>query len=872
MTGGNVIRGSSTCGSTCCGSHSQTEYVDSNDTSNHSGEVNTMNGSTFIIQSSENHMPNVSNSLETDSSNAVSNEVVTFEDTDTQQIRYAAIYDEVASDLYTPNYELGDFLGRPTKLYHYSITPGAPFASVESNVWTDFFQNTGIQRKLHNFAYIQCKLKLKVVVNSTPFIYGYFGMSYKPLYSFNPISDASQKILTSQRHTVWMDLSKSEGGEMELPFFYYLNWVPINLATTTDGLGSIKIWEVVQASIANAGITSTPSITIYAWAEDVRLYGNTVNLAIQSSESSGPISSIASTVAKGSAYFTEIPIIGRFAKAINIGSTAVGAIASMFGFTNHPVIDDATPFKNMPFHGLASAHISNVVDKLTLDPANELTISPTTVGLPACDELAIANIVSKDAIIALPTWATTDASMQLLFSANVCTTHCQLNTATANQTIVYETPTTMVSRLFSSWRGDVLYKFKVIKSPYHKGRIVINYDPAGDIFTTSDNNNLVQTVIVDISEVDEFTVRVPYMAPQSFLMTNTTAQPDYGSRANPTGTYDADYHNGRLTVRVLNQLTAPLDTASVTLVVRTCGAENLEFTNPTDIYFDNSSGGPANHWVIQSSETPTTYVMGKARETISQVYDVNMGERIASLREVMRRSNYIGTERLFDNTAGSSFNSYSFMHTKYPQAPGYDPNGIHGAVQINGAGVDSNYNYVSCSAFYYITSCFVGMRGSTIWHYNVQGLDPATKMQVSRQYDDKFNGTAVTTRAALRTIQTNTAVTSFSNTARAIVTRSRAGGGGLSLMNQRTQTGLSVLYPQYNKFRFVTANPENNTYGSSIDDSINEKFVLKIDMPNKNGCFSTFDRYFSIGPDFNVFYFLNVPPRYVYVRPTAATF
>ena len=813
-------------------------------------------------------------------------EVVTFDTAAKNELNFAAIYDDVTSDLYTEDYGLGDFLSRPTKIAHYTVTPGAPFAGSTLQPWDLFLNNARILKKIDNYSYIQAKMHIKIIVNSTPFIYGLIGAYYTPTPAY--IDIPAQNILQkSQAANIWLDLSSSTGGEMTLPFLYHKNWLPLGVRTDVQNFGYLNLYQVVQAAIATAGVTSTPSFTVYAWLEDVRLYGNTIALALQAEETTGgPVSRVASTIASASSYFTEIPVIGRFAKAINIGSSAIGAVASMFGFTNHPVIDNVSPYKNLPFHAFSSAHISNVVDKLTLDPKNELAIAPSTVGLPNEDELAITNLVAKPALLAQPVWQTTDASLTLLFAANVTPTVCQVDTATPNETKLYDTPMGMTSRMFSNWRGDLYYHFKIVKTPYHRGRLVVNYDPTGDIVTTSDNNNVVQTLIVDISEVDEFKIRVPYMAPQNFLIVRDTAVTDYAINGGVITGYNNDFCNGRLTVRVLNNLTAPLDTASVTLNCFVYAAENFELSNPTPLSF--GSNLYAHHFDIQAGEVDPLkermghrnlgemriieHTMGKSTPTPEHIYDVSMGERIASIREILRRTEYVGTERAFDATAGTSTNLYAFMHTKWPPAAGFDPNGIHGAQQINGASTDVNYNFTNFTNFNWISSCFIGMRGSTIWHYNLHNVDPASTMQVRRQYNSILGVTTVNTRANLRAINTNVLATSYSNTARANISRRASTSGGSSLINQRTQTGLSVLYPHYNKFRLVYTKPNIFTYGTSTDDTINEKFVLEILAPNKNGTFSGYDRYFSIGPDFNCFYFQSVPTRYLYGNPTAATF
>jgi len=187
-----------------------------------------------------------------------------------------------------------------------------------------------------------------------------------------------------------------------------------------------------------------------------------------------------------------------------------------------------------------------------------------------------------------------------------------------------------------------------------------------------------------------------------------------------------------------------------------------------------------------------------------------------------------------------------------------------------GAGTDSPFNFVNPSFYSWLAACFVGQRGSMIWHYNMCDNNVAKSMRVRRITETK----SVTTRATLRSIQADLFTTSYSGSARRAITTSSSSFSGVSVVNQHTQSGLSVLYPQYNKFRFVTANPANSTFGSAVDDSTNEKFVLEIVVDSNPTATSNtgYERYCSVGTDFNFFFFLNVPPRYFYTTPTAATF
>ena len=823
-------------------------------------------------------------------------QIVSFTDaTSGAEAPTACIYDTIMSDIYTPDCDLGSFLSRPVNIHSYTIPLGSPFTNTFFNPWHNFLNKSQIKRKLDNYGYMQCTLKIKAVINATPFIYGAVGMSYQPQQGLNDISDYNyHPTCLSQRQTIYITPQDSSGGVMELPFFHYKNWLEIHDSSQVTNLGQIKVWNAVTSQVANAGITVTPTITIYAWAENVRLAANTVKLALQSGQwelqskedevrpaentndeygqtpvakTASAVAGVAGTIAK---YTSGIPFLGTFAKATSLGAGVLSTVASIFGFTNVPVIDNTSPYKSMPFHGLASSEIGNVVDKLTLDPKNELAISPSTVGLPSIDELAINHIASKNAILDNMVWEMGQATDTILFGANITPTICNI-VSEANQDVLLDTPMGMASRLFSNWRGDLIFKFKIVASPYHQGRLRVSFDPLGDIYTSADSTTVVQTRIIDIAETHEFEIRIPFMAPTSWLRVQDGQVADYSisDLAAPFSApfYDDDFHNGRLTIRVLNELTAPDNSANVEIIAFARAAENFELSNPSDIDFP--VGNP-HHFTVQSHDQTwnadkTEHVMGKSTPPPPNRYLVNMGESVQSLRVLLRRSHYVNTERAADtNAADDSSTFYKFTMTKYPPSSGYDPNGMHQATGLV-SGFDEDYNFTTINPYTWLAACYVGQRGSMIWHFNVGHPIHVDVIRARRVTE-----TTVTTRAALRNITTNICSSSFSATARGMLTRGGAGASGLSLINQKTQTGLSVLFPQYNKYRFVSASPSNAVFGIDEDDTENEKIELDIITSNKtDNTITWYERYCSIGTDFNFFYFLNVPPRYIYANPSA---
>eukprot|EP00918_Siedleckia_nematoides_P100249 GHVU01219146.1.p1 GENE.GHVU01219146.1~~GHVU01219146.1.p1 ORF type:complete len:433 (+),score=4.45 GHVU01219146.1:189-1301(+) len=366
------------------------------------------------------------------------------------------------------------------------------------------------------------------------------------------------------------------------------------------------------------------------------------------------------------------------------------------------------------------------------------------------------------------------------------------------------------------------------------------------------------------------------MAATSWLRTRGTLVHDWeNTTADSTMTYDEDFHNGRFQIRVLNPLTAPINTATAKLVISVKGADNFEIANPSDIDFGTT--GLPSPFTVQSNmksgtiddetgEEVCTMVMGSVATPPKNRYLVNMGEQFQSLRTLLRRTCMINNELALRTGAGAnSTQFYRYVMTKYPPGYGYDTNGMHSAKGLATPASDFNFNYTTVTPYTWISPCFVGQRGSMIWHFNATFTDGVESVKVRR-----ITETDVDTQAELRSLTNNYAAGSYSDTARNSVSRSGPGVSGLSLVNQRTQAGLSVLMPQYSKYRFVSTDPANATYGRDSDDTENEKFAVEMVIPNSTAntpC--SYERYSSIGTDFNLFYFLNVPPRYVYALPTA---
>jgi hypothetical protein len=389
-------------------------------------------------------------------------------------------------------------------------------------------------------------------------------------------------------------------------------------------MGALHLLEVEPLISANGSVGQFVDIQVYVWFEKVQMSGLTHKAPLQMGVMSQvadkapqmwkaataksadeyakkPISSIASTVAAVTRPLSSIPGIGVFAKATSIGASAVGSIASLFGWTNPPNIANVEPVRQAPYHAFSSAAISVPGDTMTLDPKSELCVDPRTVGLGDVDELTISNVSQRECYIGTCSWATTDAPQVTLAATPVHPLHYIRAPNAVNGDEISISPVGLLSRTFGYWRGDLIFRFKVIATEYHRGRLRLSWDPVSSLFGSSANNNTSLNRIVDISLEKDIEVRIPYNQARHWLATPNMLALGAKSYLRVKGDVFADFvdpetTNGILTLLVLNALSAPEPTAGVDILIFVRGAPNLEFCVPklpfdrTYSYFKPQSG------------------------------------------------------------------------------------------------------------------------------------------------------------------------------------------------------------------------------------------------------------------------------------------
>jgi hypothetical protein len=776
----------------------------------------------------------------------------------------------------TRNMDLVEFLSRPVRIDTFTWNEADAIGTKRTlEPWHKFFSDARVKYKLNNFGFLQCKLKVKVLVNASPFYYGRMYMGYQPLPALTPDTiqlDAGlvHLIPYSQRPHIWIEPMNNAGGEMTLPYFYQQNWINAHSALALRDQGKLTFINYTDLDSANGVTGGGVTISVYAWAEDVKLSGPSAGLSVQSFEvqadeyGNGAVSGPASAVARAAGMLESVPFIGRFATATRMGAGAVASIASLFGWTNVPVIADTAPMRPEAFPQFASSQIAYPTQQLTLDPKNELSVDPRVVGLPADDELSIKHIATRSSYLTRANWSTAGGVDTVLFSSRV--NPIMFDTEAGANRRVYMTPMCWVSQLFGNWRGDIIFKFKVVASQFHKGRLIIAFDPSGtsanNLLNETATSNVVFTSILDLAAENEVEFTVPFQQAISYLAKRTeemsTSNMNWavvGMVPGPAYNVDQAYDNGIITVRILTALTAPVASSSVALQVFVRAGDNFELANPT-------APPRMSTWQVQAAEEPAAQqdvlgtATGKDPEELSLV---NFGESIRSLRQLMRRYSLVSVAT--PATAASSYTIFGRTFTKIPPMPGFDTvGGVNTAKGLVATATTFNYNFTFLTPTSYILPAFVAYRGSTNWSFNA--TSGATPIESLRAY--RLNsGTGVAVEAS-----SGFASGTPSANAANFLTYSEGGAAGQALTNARTAAGLSVTTPMFTPYRFQSTSPGAFTRPRSTDGSDRDSTRLEVLLGSSTlASNATVWTYQGIGTDFNCHFFLNVPTYWYYAGP-----
>lgn len=787
--------------------------------------------------------------------------------------------DDVRDIGFNQDVNLQNVFSRPVKIHKQDWVVGNGFY-FKLNPWKLFWEDPVNFERIKYFMNLRCTLKVKFIVNGNAFYFGRAIASYNPMGSLDQLSSNrswvdADLVQASQKPHIFLNPTLSQGGELELPFFYPRNALSIP-EKEWDSMGEVTVHAMQPLGHVNSGDQAV-TVSVFAWAENVKfaiptqtapanpvstLNGRLLGIPEADEYGTGPISKPATTVARWANMLTMIPPIAPFARATEIGAKAAAGIASIFGYSKTLKLTSST-YNPQLRTSLATTNVEDETQKLTVDIKQELTLDPCTTGIQADDELTITGIASRESYLTNFGWAQGDSEETLLFSTAV-DPGLFVTYSPGGEPTEYHLPACAFAALpFKYWRGTMKFRFQIVSSEYHKGRIKIVYDPYAAAQTSA--YNTAYTTIFDISEQKDFSFDVAMSQPdvyrQHLLLTDTGFMKSDGT----TPALPDPACNGTLSVYVVNELTTagpinPANDIEINVFV-SCPDLEVACPEPTNMeYLRVSHGvaGPARIGFPEAGQEGSDDVEEDSPPTnpasINSVGGVNhdtpnanklfFGEVIGSFRQLLKR--YYFHEKIFVRaTATEKVDLHRISRNILPAFPGYTQATSNPTMSYSLA--KGSYYYANVTLINYLMHAYAGVRGGVRWMYDFKNIKSLGNISMSRD-NTIYIGSAINTYS-----KPLSATTFLGHSLQR--TRDDTGHGAIIVDPHINSIG-SVEIPWYSHRRFYPTRYKDDFKVGMGPEAVNVAFYSESQEP------TYIDTYCAAAEDFNLFFFVGAPIFY----------
>jgi hypothetical protein len=778
-----------------------------------------------------------------------------------------SLRDETFSHAETEDSSLAAFLGRPIRIKTYSWAVGG-IGSFAVNPWTLFLENPNVVGRLNNYNLLRGDMRVKFVINGNSFYFGRAVASYRPLFQADAVYANSeftsntdiQLMALSQLPHIEIDSCSSQGGVLNCDYLYNQNYMSLP-ASDYVGMGTVKFRSYQNLQHANGG-TDPITVTVFAWMENVQLHVPTTDSYQSGSLEPGPISKAASSAATYAQVLTDIPVIGPYAKATSEIASSVGKFARAFGFSRPNRNGVNLGITNRSVSSMACTNLDENVEKLALDAEQELTVDPRTMGLGPEDEMSLAFILRKESYLAQFIWNTSDTVDTMLFNALVTPTLGNDGTTVPfGSTIVGTTPMSHLSSLFRYWSGSIKFRFVVVASDFHKGRLRVTLDPRYNNTLGGTDWNTVYTRIIDLSKEREFEITANWAQPSSYALLSDISSIGHSDTLRYAGY--SDETNGVLTVEVLNELSTPnVASTAISVMVYVSGGDDLRYMCPEDRIKDYTYvDGAYQSGVLDVDDVETKtedevagIVDPSVQDKLSHVYG---GESVLSIRSLLKRYWLVRGE----NRSAAGINDFRLMKWSFPDFPmtrGFLTGGIDTTSSA------ATYSYNRMNALTYLSPCYVARRGSVRYKYvfnNNYSGNVQRAIMVNRG-EGKYDSSAYFTDVAL--------ADGFHSSSARRSSQGIISGSGMALSNANSNCTAEVELPFYSRYRFAFSRFIKDVEGNDADDTTRMYHSVSHVGSGSDGQNVYLAQYVATGEDFSLGMYLHSPAVIIAADPIAA--
>lgn len=428
---------------------------------------------------------------------------------------------------------------------------------------------------------------------------------------------------------------------------------------------------------------------------------------------------------------------------------------------------------------------------------------------------------------------------------------------------------------FQYWKGTMKFRFQIVCSNFHKGRLKFVYDP-NFVDTNEYNTNYVR--IVDIAEEQDFTLEVGNGQEVSFLEHHYPCVDSVTQMYSGTKYSSKEAGNGVVAVYIVNELTIPNDTVNndIEINVFVSMGDDFEVAVPEDFFTrftlfpqDGELEAQSGTIVPDSQETtepsaPQQEIsseLGMGKTSDAQLNGVFFGEAIQSFRTLLKR--YTLWNTIPKILSGPTLVSGRFSNIPYFRGP-------------NPAGVDSAatgpYNFCNTILLHWVLSAYSGHRGSTRWKIVPRGHQSigdrvvvervpfkTTQPNYQVQYATMPQYTSQSEARAQALAQKNG---QFQNLLHPLF-----GANGSALTMSSVNGILEFETPYYSPFRFTPG--KNAVYTDFMMFDGSWDYRVEYTGDGSTTLTATHDVYSAVGEDFQVYFFTGLPRMYCLAENSA---
>eukprot|EP00918_Siedleckia_nematoides_P034996 GHVU01076075.1.p1 GENE.GHVU01076075.1~~GHVU01076075.1.p1 ORF type:complete len:533 (+),score=10.97 GHVU01076075.1:126-1601(+) len=331
--------------------------------------------------------------------------------------------------------------------------------------------------------------------------------------------------------------------------------------------------------------------------------------------------------------------------------------------------------------------------------------------------MSIAHIVAHESLCHTFPWS-------LAAGAETCLAQVRVDPyfVRSQSNAIYMTSTAYACRPFNYWTGTLNFRFQILCSGFHKGRLRIVYEPTY-LGSGATEYNVNYTKIVDISETRDFVVSIPPCQATQFMQRLGEGNIGEMYTTGTALTAYTDRGNGMLGVYIVNELTAPAPTSDdVDLLVSISAGGDFEVADPTsdlaNLVLAPQSQPDAVDISCLNFESTEDIDVGDGQSPVGEqdlmiqnmansadLSKVFFGETIKSFRAMAKRFYYFTD---YGYGPDLPITAFSARISAFPYNRGGVPNAVNGSTT-------GSYNFCNTTMLNYLSFAYVGWRGSLRW-------------------------------------------------------------------------------------------------------------------------------------------------------------